>query len=50
MATPLAEAARRLLEHGASEALVVEDERLVGILTHSDLPRALIPREPEAAA
>ena len=50
VATPLAEAARRLLEHDASEALVVEDERLVGILTHSDLLRALIPREPEAAA
>jgi acetoin utilization protein AcuB len=50
VATPLAEAVRRLLEHGASEALVVEDERLVGILTHSDLLRALIPREPEVAA
>jgi len=50
VATPLADAARRLLEHGASEALVVEDERLVGILTHSDLLRALIPRKPEAAA
>jgi len=50
VATPLADAARRLLGHGASEALVVEDERLVGILTHSDLLRALIPREPEAAA
>jgi acetoin utilization protein AcuB len=49
-ATPLAEAARRLLEHGASEALVVEDEHLVGILTHSDLLRALIPSEPEAVA
>jgi len=49
-ATPLAEAARRVLERGAPEALVVEDERLVGILTHSDLLRALIPPEPEAVA
>jgi CBS domain-containing protein len=50
VATPLAEAARRLLRHGASEALVVENDRLVGILTHSDLLRALLPREPEAVA
>ncbi|HSE06970.1 MAG TPA: CBS domain-containing protein [Methylomirabilota bacterium] len=42
--------ARRLLERGAPEALVVEEDRLVGILTHSDLLRALIPAEPEAAA
>jgi CBS domain-containing protein len=48
--TPLADAARRLLHHDAPEALVTEDERLVGILTHSDLLRALIPKEPEAAA
>lgn len=48
--TPLADAARRLLHHGAPEALVTEEERLVGILTHSDLLRALIPKEPEAAA
>ncbi|MGH7372684.1 MAG: CBS domain-containing protein [Candidatus Rokuibacteriota bacterium] len=48
--TPLADAARRLLHHGAPEALVTEDERLVGILTHSDLLRALILKEPEAAA
>ena len=48
--TPLTDAARLLLERGAHEALVIEDDRLVGILTHSDLLRALIPREPEAAA
>jgi len=48
--TPLADAARRLLHHGAPEALVTEDERLVGILTHSDLLRAMILKEPEAAA
>ncbi|MGH7419837.1 MAG: CBS domain-containing protein [Candidatus Rokuibacteriota bacterium] len=48
--TPLADAARRLLHHGAPEALVTEDERLVGILTHSDLLRALILKEPGAAA
>lgn len=45
--TPLAHAARRLLHY---DALVTEDDRLVGILTHSDLLRALIPKEPEAAA
>ena len=48
--TLLTHAARLLLERGAHEALVIEDDRLVGILTHSDLLRALIPREPEAAA
>jgi len=48
--TPLADAGRRLLHHGAPEVLVTKDERLVGILTHSDLLRALIPKEPEAAA
>jgi len=48
--TPLAHAARRLLHYDAPEALVTEDDRLVGILTHSDLLRALIPKEPEAAA
>jgi CBS-domain-containing membrane protein len=47
--TPLAEAARHLLERGAHEALVVEEDRLVGILTHSDLLRALI-AQPEAVA
>jgi acetoin utilization protein AcuB len=47
--TPLTDAARLLLERGAHEALVVEDDRLVGILTHSDLLRALV-SEPEAAA
>ncbi|MGH7349111.1 MAG: CBS domain-containing protein [Candidatus Rokuibacteriota bacterium] len=49
-ATPLAEAARRLLQEGAHEALVVEAERLVGILTHSDLLRALVVTPPEAVA
>ncbi len=29
---------------------MTEDERLVGILTHSDLLRALIQKGPEAAA
>jgi CBS-domain-containing membrane protein len=48
--TDLAEAARRLLERSAREALVTEAGRLVGILTHSDLLRALILREPEAVA
>ena len=47
--TTLAEAARHLLERGAHEALVVEEDRLVGILTHSDLLRALIAK-PEAVA
>ena len=47
--TPLAEAARHLLERGAHEALVVQEDRLVGILTHSDLLRALIAK-PEAVA
>lgn len=47
---PLAEAARHLLERGAHGALVVEDERLIGILTHSDLLRALIAKTPEAVA
>ncbi|HEY7653278.1 MAG TPA: CBS domain-containing protein [Methylomirabilota bacterium] len=48
--TPLADAARRLLRHHTPEALVTEHERLVGILTHSDLLRALVPKGPEAAA
>jgi CBS domain-containing protein len=48
--TPLAEAARHLLERNAREALVVDEDRLVGILTHSDLLRALIPKAPEAVA
>jgi CBS domain-containing protein len=48
--TPLAEAARHLLERNAREALVVDADRLVGILTHSDLLRALIPKAPEAVA
>jgi len=48
--TPLAEAARHLLERAAHEALVVEDGRLVGILTHSDLLRALLARTPEPVA
>ena len=48
--TPLDEAARRLLQGPEHEALVVEDGRLVGILTHSDLLRALVPSSPEAAA
>jgi len=48
--TPLADAARLLLERGAHEALVIEDNRLIGILTHSDLLRALVLTEPEAAA
>jgi acetoin utilization protein AcuB len=48
--TDLAEAAWRLLERSAREALVTEAGRLVGILTHSDLLRALILREPEAVA
>ena len=47
--TSLAEVARHLLERGAHEALVVEEDRLVGILTHSDLLRALIAK-PEAVA
>ncbi len=49
-ATPLDEAARRLLQGPSHEALVVEGGRLVGILTHSDLLRALVPGSPEAAA
>jgi acetoin utilization protein AcuB len=48
--TPLTAAARHLLERGAHEALVVEGERLVGILTHSDLLRALVAGTPEAVA
>jgi CBS domain-containing protein len=38
------------LARGALEALVVEGERLVGILTHSDLLRALVAATPEALA
>ena len=49
-ATPLPEAARHLLERSAHEALVVEEGRLVGILTHSDLLRALLARAPEPVA
>jgi acetoin utilization protein AcuB len=45
---PLTEAARHLLDRRAPEALVVEDDRLVGILTPSDLLRALIRKAPEA--
>ena len=45
---PLTEAARHLLDRRAPEALVVEDDRLVGILTPSDLLRALIQKAPEA--
>ena len=48
--TPLAEAARHLLERSAHEALVVEDGRLIGILTHSDLLQALLARTPEPVA
>ena len=48
--TPLTEAARHLLDRAANGALVVDGDRLVGILTHSDLLRALIPRAPEAIA
>ena len=47
---PLAGVARLLLERGAPEALVIEDDRLVGILTHSDLLHALVLDEPEAVA
>ena len=46
--TPLTDAARLLLARGGHEALVVEGERLVGILTHSDLLRALVAGAPEA--
>jgi acetoin utilization protein AcuB len=49
-AMPLAEAARLLLERSADEALVTENGRLAGILTHSDLLRALILPQPEAVA
>ena len=48
--TPLAEAARHLLARAAHEALVVDGDRLVGILTHSDLLRALVAGTPEAVA
>ena len=48
--TPPAEAAHHLLDRAANGALVVEGDRLVGIPTHSDLLRALIPRAPEAVA
>ena len=48
--TPLTDAARHLLARGVHEALVVEGERLVGILTHSDLLRALVAGTPEAVA
>ena len=46
---PGAERPAGLLERGAHEALVVDEDRLVGILTHSDLLRALIAK-PEAVA
>lgn len=48
--TPLAEAARHLLDRPANGAPVVEGDRLAGILSHSDLLSALIPRAPEAVA
>ena len=48
--TRLTDAARLLLALGAHEALVTDDGRLVGILTHSDLLRALVIDEPEAVA
>lgn len=38
------------LARRAHEALVVEGERLVGSLTHSDLLRALAAAAPEAVA
>ena len=41
---------RLTVERAAHEALVVEDGRLVGILTHSDLLRALLARTPEPVA
>lgn len=46
--TPLAEAGRTLLAEDAREALVVDEGRLAGILTHSDLLRALIALMPSA--
>ena len=48
-ATPLAEAGRALLERNAPEALVFDDGRLAGILTHSDLLRALLAQGQGAA-
>jgi CBS domain-containing protein len=48
-ATPLAEAGRALLERDAPEALVFDEGRLAGILTHSDLLRALIAQAHDAA-
>ena len=47
---PLADAARALLDHHTSAALVVDGGRLVGIVTHSDLLRALIAQLPADAA
>jgi acetoin utilization protein AcuB len=47
--TPLPQAARAPLDGGAAEALVVEGDRLVGILTHSDLLRALLAPAPAAS-
>jgi CBS domain-containing protein len=38
-----------LLEQDAHEALIVEDGRLVGILTHTDVLRALIARQRDIA-
>lgn len=48
--TPLHQAGRALLDGRAEEALVTEGERLVGILTHSDLLRALIAQVPAGGA
>lgn len=40
--TSLADAGRAVLDRDAGEALVLEEGRLAGILTHSDLLRGLI--------
>jgi CBS domain-containing protein len=41
--TPVTEAAQVLVEHGFSALPVVEDSRVVGIVTEADLVRARIP-------
>lgn len=44
--TPLPEAARQMVRHGADRAVVMVGERLVGILTATDVMRALAQQVP----
>ncbi len=48
--TPIAEAARLLVEHKIGGLPIVEDSRLVGIITTSDLLETLMEAEGEATS